>query len=113
MPLLQRRRIMGERMMISQVRLAPGFAVASHWHENEQMVVMLAGHCAFGVGAEGTAEHRVVELRGGEVLHLPPNVPHSCQALAESEILDLFSPVSAKTGVDRAGSPWSSKGSGP
>lgn len=101
MPLISRRRIIGERMMISQLRLERGFVVASHRHENEQIVVMLTGHCVFGIGAEGTPEHRVVELHTGEVLHLPGNVPHSCRAVEESELLDLFSPVSATTGVDQ------------
>jgi quercetin dioxygenase-like cupin family protein len=40
-------------------------------------------------------------LKGGEVLVLPGNVAHSCTALEDSHILDLFSPVSATTGVDR------------
>ena len=101
MALITRKRVIGDRMMISSVRLAKGFALASHRHENEQIVVVLSGRCRFGLGEEGTKEHREVEVRGGDVLHLPSNVPHSCQALEETAILDLFSPVSEKTGVDR------------
>jgi quercetin dioxygenase-like cupin family protein len=52
------------------------------------------------VGAEGTPDHRTVEVNSGEVLHLPSNVPHSCRALEDTEILDLFSPISERTGVD-------------
>ena len=40
---------------------------------------------------------------GGEVLHLPANVPHSAEALEDSVLFDLFSPPSATTGVDAAG----------
>ena len=36
----------------------------------------------------------------GEVVHLPSNVPHSAEALADSLLIDVFSPPSEKTGVD-------------
>ena len=101
MPLIRRRRVVGERMMISEVFLERGFFVASHQHENEQMVVMLSGRCLFTLGAEGTPAHREVVVHGGDVLVLPENVPHSCRALEDTRILDLFSPVSEKTGIDR------------
>ncbi len=98
MALIDRRRVMGDRMMISEVRLHQGFAIASHRHDNEQFVVMLAGRARFTIG-EGV-DARVQDVRGGEVLHLPGGVPHACEAIEECLILDLFSPVSATTGVD-------------
>ena len=101
MPRITRRRIIGERMMISEVRLEKGFDLASHSHDNEQLVVMLTGRCVFGIGEPGSKQFHEVELRGGEVLELPGNVAHSCRALEDSHILDVFSPVSATTGVDR------------
>jgi len=98
---IERRRIVGERLMIAQVRLSAGFALESHQHENEQHVVMISGRCLFGLGEPGTPQYREVELCGGQVLELPGNVPHSCRALEDSLIYDVFSPVSATTGVDR------------
>lgn len=95
MPLIDRRRILGERMMISEVVLHPGFEVASHSHENEQMVVMLEGSAEFAIG-----EGQKVTVSAGQVLVLPSNLPHACRALERCRILDLFSPVSEKTGVD-------------
>lgn len=103
MPLIDRRRILGERMMISEVVLHPGFEVASHSHENEQMVVMLEGRAEFTIGAESGAEGQKVVVQAGQVLVLPPNLPHACRALERCRILDLFSPVSEKTGVDAHG----------
>ena len=100
MPRIERRRIIGERMMISDVVLEPGFDLAPHRHENEQFVVVLQGRCVFGLGEAGTPEFREVEVRGGQVLVLPPNVWHSCRALERTHIYDLFSPISATTGVD-------------
>ncbi len=98
MPLLSRQRVMGEQMMISRVILEPGFTVPVHQHENEQMVVMLSGRAEFDL--DEPAGRRTVEVRGGQVLLLPSNLPHGCRAVERCEILDLFSPVSETTGVD-------------
>lgn len=99
MPLIDRRRIIGEQMMISAVTLHAGFSMPAHQHFNEQFVVLLKGTARFTVGED----RREILLRGGEVLHLPANVPHACVAVTECTILDLFSPPSATTGVDRPG----------
>lgn len=100
MPLLDRRRVIGERMMISEVRLHKGFRLQTHQHENEQFGVVISGRIRFGVGAEGSTGRYEVTLGAGEVIHFPAHVPHSAEALEETLILDLFSPVSAGTGVD-------------
>ncbi len=102
MPLIERRRIIGDLMMISEVHLSKGFHVPAHQHSNEQHVVMLSGRCTFGIGNKGEPGYHELDVRGGQVLVLPGNVPHSCTALEDTRILDLFSPVSEKTGVDRA-----------
>lgn len=101
MALLERRRIIGERMMISRVLLRKGCDVPTHSHENEQFACILSGRLRFGLGEPGTAEHREVMVGAGEVLHLPSNVPHSAFAEEETLVLDLFSPPSAMTGIDR------------
>ncbi len=100
MDLIDRQRIVGDRMMISRVRLHPGFVVPQHQHENEQFVVMLSGKARFHVGDVGGDASEEVMLVGGQVLALASNVPHSCEAIEECLILDLFSPVSQGTGVD-------------
>lgn len=101
MPLLQRRRVMGEKMMVSEVRLHKGCAVPTHSHENEQISCVLSGRLKFGLGAEGSPERREVIVSGGETLLLPSHVPHSAEALEDTVVLDLFSPPSATTGIDR------------
>jgi quercetin dioxygenase-like cupin family protein len=101
MPRITRRRIIGDRMMVSDVLLEAGFDLPAHHHANEQFVVVLSGRCLFGLGAPGTREYREVEVAAGQVLVLPGGVPHSCRALEETRILDLFSPPSVTTGVDR------------
>lgn len=101
MALLERRRIIGEKMMISRVRLHKGCDVPTHAHENEQFACILSGRLRFGIGAEGSPQRREVVVSAGEVLHLPSNVPHSAYAEEETLVLDLFSPPSAGTGIDR------------
>lgn len=100
MPKISRQRIIGDHMMVSRVILEPGFELASHYHPNEQFVIVLSGRARFTLGTDGSPDFRAVEVTGGDVLVLPPNVPHSCIAIERTEIMDLFSPPSEKTGVD-------------
>lgn len=87
--------------MISEIRLEAGCSVPTHTHENEQMALVVSGKMRFGIGAEDAPERRTVELGAGEVLHLPPNVPHSADAVESSVVIDVFSPIAEKTGIDR------------
>ena len=100
MPLLSRRRVMGEKMMISEITLHKGCEVPLHHHENEQFSCVVSGWVRFTTQLpDGTMKHH--DVRGGEVLHLPSHVPHSVVAMEETVVLDLFSPPSATTGIDR------------
>ncbi len=101
MPLVSRRRIVGEHAMLSHVSLAKGCRVPTHAHENEQFGHILSGRIRFGIGAEGSPDRHDLILETGQVLYLPPNVPHSAEALEDTVVLDVFSPPSEKTGVDR------------
>lgn len=100
MPKIQRQRVIGSQVMISKVRLSKGFHLPTHHHFNEQMVCVMSGRATF-VLHERTPAERSVTLKGGEVLHLPGDVPHNCTALEDTEIWDVFAPPSEKTGVDR------------
>lgn len=101
---VRRRRVMGEKAMVARVVLDKGFEVPTHAHENEQIAVVLSGKVRFGIGREGSEEYEEVVVQEGEVLHLPSMVPHSAQALEESLVLDVFSPPSETTGIDRESS---------
>jgi quercetin dioxygenase-like cupin family protein len=73
-----------------------------HTHENEQFAVVLRGRLRFGLpGRDGSAPREIV-VSAGEMLHLPAGVPHSAFAIEETLVLDIFSPPSEKTGIDRA-----------
>ena len=101
MPLLERRRVIGQQTMISHITLKKGFSLATHSHENEQFSCVLTGAIRFGLGADGSKERRDVTVRAGEVIHLPSNLPHSAFAVEDTVVLDIFSPPSQGTGIDR------------
>lgn len=99
---LERRRIIGEQAMISEVRLDKGCFVPTHAHENEQFAWVVRGRVSFGIGHDDSPDRTEMVIEGGEVIHLPSNLPHSAEALEESLIIDIFSPTSEKTGIDQS-----------
>ena len=88
-PQLGRQFVSGERAMLARVLLKKGTVVPEHQHENEQIAYILQGALRFLVAGE----ERIV--RAGEVLILPPNVPHSAEALEDTIDLDVFTPPRA------------------
>ena len=98
MDLLSRRRIIGEKMMLSHIHLDAGCDVPAHRHENEQFACVLSGKIRFRLGDDGGHDETLV---GGEVLWLPSGVLHSAQAIEDTVVLDVFSPPSETTGIDR------------
>lgn len=87
--LLDRRLITGERMMLAHVYLKKGCVVPRHSHENEQLTYVLEGALRFWIGED---EKQELVVRGGEVLHIPSNVPHKAEALEDTLDVDVFSP---------------------
>ena len=85
-PLLTRQFVSGEKAMVARVMLKKGCIVPEHSHHNEQIVMILAGALEFIVAGESTV------VRPGEILVIPPNVPHSAIALEDTEDIDFFAP---------------------
>ena len=73
--------------------------MALHHHESEQIAYVIGGRVRWGLGAPGTADRRELEMTGGEVLHLPSNLPHEVFAIEETMILDMLAPP-GPMGVD-------------
>ena len=86
---LQRRMITGERMMITHVYLKKGCVVPKHAHHNEQITYVLDGALRFRLGEDGAQQ---VDVRSGEVLTIPPNLPHTAEALEDTLDVDIFDP---------------------
>lgn len=85
---LTRRLITGERVMIASIELERGCIVPKHAHVHEQLSYVLDGHLRLIVGEDGGETY---DVRGGEVV-LPSNVPHAAEAMADTRVLDVFSP---------------------
>jgi quercetin dioxygenase-like cupin family protein len=88
-PMLDRKLITGDDMMIAQVFLRKGCIVPRHQHHNEQLTYILEGALRFWIGED---ESRVQDVRAGELLHIPSNVWHKAEALEDTLDLDVFSP---------------------
>lgn len=84
-----RRLITGTNTMIAQIYLEKDSLVPMHSHHNEQITYVLEGALKFLLGAEQDEE---VIVRSGEVLTIPPNLPHSALALEDTLDVDVFNP---------------------
>ena len=76
-----------ETMTIAWITLAKGAVVPRHEHPNEQIATILEGRLRFLVG-----EDELV-ASAGESVPLAANVPHEVEALEDTVVLDVFSPV--------------------
>jgi quercetin dioxygenase-like cupin family protein len=88
-PLIGRRLITGDQLMIAHVYLTKGAVVPRHDHHNEQLTYILEGALRFWLGDD---ESEVVDVRAGEVLHIPAHVPHKAEALEDTLDVDVFHP---------------------
>jgi quercetin dioxygenase-like cupin family protein len=85
-PLISRRMLNCEKMTIARVSLKRGAIVPRHSHVNEQITFILAGALKF------TLDDGEVMVRAGEVLLIPPGVPHTAEAVEDTDDLDVFTP---------------------
>jgi quercetin dioxygenase-like cupin family protein len=91
-PMIGRRLITGDSMMIAHVYLAKGAIVPKHSHHNEQLTYILEGALRFRLGED---EAQVVDVAAGEVLHIPADLPHAAEALEDTLDVDVFTPPRA------------------
>jgi len=85
-PLLQRHFIVGKEIMLARVLLKKGCVVPEHSHHNEQVTYVLDGALKFWI------DGKVIVVNAGEVLTIPPHMPHKAEALEDTVDLDVFSP---------------------
>lgn len=86
-PSFARQVIHGETMTVARVYLNKGCLVPEHSHLNEQISMLEQGTLRFVIGGV----ERI--LKAGQVLRIPPHVPHSAEALEDAIAVDLFSPI--------------------
>jgi len=85
--LLSRRFVSGEQMTIARIYLKKGCVVPTHNHESEQLSTVFTGALKFLVGG------KEVVVRAGETLVIPAFVPHSAEAIEDTDEMDVFSPI--------------------
>ena len=84
--LLDRQMITGEQLMLARVLLKKGCVVPEHSHVNEQLTYILEGALKFWI------DGKEIVVRSGEVLCIPPHMPHKAEALEDTVDLDVFYP---------------------
>jgi quercetin dioxygenase-like cupin family protein len=88
-PLLGLHFVVGENVMLARVLLKKGAVVPEHSHPNEQITFVLEGALKFWI------DGRELVVNSGEVLTIPPNIPHKAEALADTVDFDVFNPPRA------------------
>ncbi len=86
-PLVARKAIHGTTVTIGRFELKKGCVVPTHSHVNEQLSTIETGCLKFMFGSEE------VYVRAGETLVIPPNVPHSAEAMEDTTATDVFAPL--------------------
>jgi len=85
-PLLQRHFVVGQDIMVARVLLKKGCIIPEHSHHNEQVTYILEGALKFWIDGKEIVVH------AGEVLTIPPHMPHKAEALVDTVDLDVFHP---------------------
>jgi len=79
----------GKNSTVTLNELKPGTQPNVHSHPHEQITYILQGEGEFVLGGE------VMILTAGDLLLVPPNVPHSMKVIGSETVLnlDVFSPA--------------------
>ncbi len=86
-PLAGRKALHGEQITLARFRFDKGTQVAMHHHANDQITTVESGSVRMTCGDEEFV------LKAGDMIHVPPNVPHGNIALEDTVIIELFSPI--------------------
>lgn len=85
-PLIDREMLHGQQVMLARVLMKKGAHVPLHHHHNEQVTYILDGALKFAI------DGREIVVNAGEVLCIPPHMPHEAWALEDTVDLDVFTP---------------------
>ena len=68
-------------LRVTRFSFAQGQELSEHTSPARVLVQILAGHCAFTVGG------RTHLLRPGDLLHVPPRLPHALRAVTDLTVI--------------------------
>ncbi len=77
----------GEKTLMGQFKIAKGSAIPAHSHPHEQTGFMISGKLRFNVAGE------ITDVATGDSWCLPGGVEHSAEALEDTVVIEVFSPV--------------------
>ena len=77
----------GEKLMVTHVLVEANAVSQPHSHPHEQMMLVMRGELELTLGEE----RRV--LKAGDVVFIPGNVTHGVTSFAETELVEVFTPV--------------------
>ena len=88
-PGISRRAFSGKNCMMTLFEIKPGTPPDPHSHAHEQLVYIVSGSANFVVGEEA------FKLKAGDLLVVPPHVPHSLEVIGDEPVLNInvFSPI--------------------
>ena len=89
-PLITRQYVVGANTMLARIVLKKGAVVPEHHHFHEQISHVVEGALLFRTAREGAGSEATV--RAGEILCIPPHLPHAVVAIEDSVVLDIFNP---------------------
>ena len=84
---MSRQVIHSAQSTIARISLRKGAVVPLHHHVNEQVTMLQSGSLRFDMGGAQFI------LNAGDVLVIPPDVPHYVEALEDSHATDVFTPA--------------------
>jgi len=77
----------GEKTLMGQFSIARGSVIPPHSHPHEQTGFMVSGKLRFNVADE------ILEVQTGDSWCIPGGAKHSVDALEDSVVIEVFSPV--------------------
>ena len=77
----------GEKTLMGQFTITKGAAIPAHTHPHEQTGIMISGKLRF------TVDGKTTDVETGDSWCLPGGVEHSAEALEETVVVEVFSPV--------------------
>jgi quercetin dioxygenase-like cupin family protein len=86
-PLAGRKALHGKMITLARFRFDKGNQVAMHHHANDQITTVESGSVRFFTDKEEMI------LKAGDMVLVPPDVPHGNEALEDTIIVEIFSPV--------------------
>ena len=87
LPGLRFQPILGDNVMANLVHIDPHTEAPVHWHEEEQISIVIDGEFEFEVNGEKRL------MKRGDAVVIPPNVPHGARTFDSKCLeMDVFHP---------------------